>query len=62
MENREDYSKRKKKGNNRVGVRSRKPGRLLQEEEKRKQACWSKEWKTGKIAPRGREEEASVLE
>ena len=42
MENREEYSKRKKKGNKRVGVRSRKPGRLLQEEEKGKQEGWSK--------------------
>ena len=33
MEKREDYSKWKKRGSKRVGVRSRKTGRLLQEEE-----------------------------
>ena len=62
MENREDCFKRKRKGSKRVGGKSGKTGRLLQEEEKRKQAGRSKERKTGKIAPRGREEEASVLE
>ena len=61
MEKREDYSKRKRRGSRRVGVNSGKTGRLLQEEEKRKQAGWSKKWKNGKIAPRGRKEEASVL-
>ena len=58
----EDYSKRKKRGSKQVGVKSGKTGRLLQEEEKRKQACWSKEWKTGKITPRGRKRETSMLE
>ena len=59
MEKREDYSKWKKKGSKQVGVKSGKTGRLLQEEEKRKQAGRSKEWKNGKIAPSGRKEEAS---
>ena len=49
MENRKDYSKRKKRGRKRgskqVGVKSGKIGRLLQEEEKRKQAGRSKGWK-----------------
>ena len=35
---REDYFKRKRKRSKRVGVRSRETGRLLQEEEKGKQA------------------------
>ncbi|MDY3727054.1 MAG: hypothetical protein SO015_02735 [Wujia sp.] len=58
----EDYSKWNGKGSKRVGVRSRKTGRLLQEEEKGKQAGWSKVLENGKIAPRGREREASRLE
>ena len=58
----EDYSKRKKRGSKQVGVKSRKTGRLLQEEEKGKQAGRSKEWKNGKITPSRRKEEASVLE
>ena len=36
MEKREDYSKWKKRGSKRVGVKSGKMGRLLQVEEKRK--------------------------
>ena len=58
MEKREDCSKWKKRGSKLVGVKSGKTGRLLQEEEKRKQAGRSKEWKNGKITPRGRKEEA----
>lgn len=49
MEKREDYSKRKRKGSKRVGVRSRKTGRLLQVEEEEKQAGWGKSWKIRKI-------------
>ena len=58
MEKREDYSKWKKRGSKQVGVKSGKTGRLLQVEEKRKQAGRSKEWKNGKIAPSRRKEEA----
>ena len=49
MEKREDYSKWKRKGSKRVGVRSRKTGRLLQVEEEEKQAGLGNSWKTGKI-------------
>ena len=59
MEKREDYSKWKKRGSKQVGVKSGKTGRLLQVEEKRKQAGRSKEWKNGKITPSGRKKEAS---
>ena len=58
----EDCSKRKRKRSKRVGVRSRKTGRLLQEEEEETQAGWSKVLENGKITPRGREREASGLE
>ena len=53
------YSKWKKGGSRRVGVKSGKTGRLLQVEEKRKQAGRSKEWENGKITPGRRKEEVS---
>ena len=53
------YSKWKKRGSKQVGVKSGKTGRLLQVEEKRKQAGRSKEWENGKITPGRRKEEVS---
>ena len=58
MEKWEDCSKWNWKGSKQVGVKSGKTGRLLQVEEKRKQAGRSKEWKKRKITPSGRKEEA----
>ena len=58
----EDYSKRKKEESKRVGVKVCKTGRLLQEEGRGKQACWSKSVQNRKITPRGRKRKASVLE
>jgi len=58
---RKEEEKRKKRGSKQVGVKSGKIGRLLQEEEKRKQAGRSKGWKNRKLAPSGRKEEASRL-
>ena len=58
----EDYSKRKKEESKRVGVKVCKTGRLLQEEGRGKQACWSKSVQNSKITPRGRKRKASGLE
>ena len=48
----EDYSKRKQRGNKRVGAKCQKIRRLLQEETKRNQASRSKVAKNQKAAPR----------
>ena len=47
----EGYSKRKEKESKRVGVKERKTGRLLQVEERGKQAGWSRSELYRKIAP-----------
>jgi|GEM_PF-6426380 hypothetical protein len=58
----EGYSKRKKEESKRVGAEAGKTGRLLQEEERGKQAGWSKSVQNRKIAPRGKNRKASGLE
>lgn len=58
----EDYSKWKEKESKRVGAEVCKTGRLLQEEERGKQAGWSKREKNRKITPSGRKMKASGLE
>lgn len=50
----EDYSKRKEEESKRVGAEVCKTGRLLQEEERGKQAGWSKREKNRKITPSGK--------
>ena len=58
----EDYSKRKKEESKRVGAEAGKTGRLLQEEGRGKQACWSKSVQNRKITPSRRKRKASGLE
>lgn len=58
----EGYSKRKKEESKRVGAEAGKTGRLLQEEERGKQAGWSRSWLNRKITPSGRKRKASGLE
>ena len=58
----EGYSKRKKEESKRVGAEAGKTGRLLQEEERRKQAGWSRSGLNRKITPSGRKRKASGLE
>ena len=57
----EGYSKRKKEESKRVGAEAGKTGRLLQEEERGKQAGWSRSGLNRKITPRGRNRKASGL-
>ena len=59
MEKREACSKWNEGRSERIGGKSGKTGRLLQVEEKGKQACWGKEWKNGKFAPSETRGEAS---
>ena len=58
----EDYSKRKKEESKRVGAEAGKTGRLLQEEGRGKQACWSKSVQNRKITPSRRKRKARRVE